>query len=105
MWSLVGPEPLRFSLLEFENLTGLNCEYIKDLETPKCDVTPEMVSFWGMLGVHLEVGPTTDQIIADLEEMRGLVQEDRKRLAYLSIFTGFIEGRKFSTATRSTLQG
>ncbi|KAG2275342.1 hypothetical protein Bca52824_057897 [Brassica carinata] len=25
------------------------------------------------------------------------------RLAYLSIFTGFIEGRKFSTATRSTL--
>ena len=44
MWSLVGPEPLMFSLLEFENLTGLNCEYIEDLETPKCDVTPEMVS-------------------------------------------------------------
>nr|VDD51999.1 unnamed protein product [Brassica oleracea] len=56
MWSLVGPEPLRFSLLEFENLTGLNCEYIEDLETPKCDVTQEMVSFWGMLGVHLKLG-------------------------------------------------
>ncbi|KAF3534539.1 hypothetical protein DY000_02038130 [Brassica cretica] len=24
LWSLVGPEPVRFSLLEFENLTGLN---------------------------------------------------------------------------------
>ncbi|WZZ90192.1 hypothetical protein YC2023_118771 [Brassica napus] len=103
MWSLVGPEPLRFSLLEFENLTGLNCEYIEDLETPKCDVTPEMVSFWGMLGVHLEAGPTTDQIIAALKRCGDWSREDRKRLAYLSIFTGFIEGRKFSTATRSTL--
>ena len=28
LWSLIGPEPVRFSLLEFENLTGLNCEYI-----------------------------------------------------------------------------
>jgi len=103
LWSLVGPEPVRFSLLEFENLTGLNCEYIEDLETPKCDVTPEMVSFWGMLGVHLEAGPTTDQIIAALKRCGDWSREDRKRLAYLSIFTGFIEGRKFSTATRSTL--
>ncbi|KAL0716735.1 hypothetical protein Bca4012_066057 [Brassica carinata] len=103
MWSLVGPEPLRFSLLEFENLTGLNCEYIEDLETPKCEVTKEMVSFWGMLGVHLEAGPTTDQIIAALKRCEDWSTEDRKRLAYLSIFTGFIEGRKFSTATRSSL--
>ncbi|KAL0816402.1 hypothetical protein Bca101_072846 [Brassica carinata] len=83
MWSLVGPEPLRFSLLEFENLTGLNCEYIEDLETPKCDVTQEMVSFWGCWE---------------------FIRNGRsQRLAYLSIFTGFIEGRKFSTATRSTV--
>ncbi|KAL0745562.1 hypothetical protein Bca101_101941 [Brassica carinata] len=83
MWSLVGPEPLRFSLLEFENLTGLNCEYIEDLETPKCDVTPEMVSF-GDAGSSSEAGPTTAARV-------------------LSIFTGFIEGRQFSTSTRSTL--
>ena len=25
LWSLVGPQPVRFSLLEFEDLTGLNC--------------------------------------------------------------------------------
>lgn len=103
MWCLVGPEPLRFSLLEFEMITGLNCEYIEDLDTPKCDVTPEMVSFWGMMGVHLEAGPTTDQIIAALKRCGDWSTEDRKRLAYLSIFTGFIEGRKFSTATRATL--
>uniref|UniRef100_A0A0D3C7P0 DUF1985 domain-containing protein n=1 Tax=Brassica oleracea var. oleracea TaxID=109376 RepID=A0A0D3C7P0_BRAOL len=56
-----------------------------------------------MLGVHLEAGPTTDQIIAALQRCGDWSREDRKRLAYLSIFTGFIEGRKFSTATRSTL--
>ncbi|XP_056847296.1 uncharacterized protein LOC130497990, partial [Raphanus sativus] len=103
MWCLVGPEPARFSLLEFENITGLNCEYIEDLETPECEVTPKMVSFWGMMGVHLEAGPTTDQIIAALKRCGDWSREDRKRLAYLSIFTGFIEGRKFSTATRATL--
>ncbi|XP_056841686.1 uncharacterized protein LOC130494881 [Raphanus sativus] len=103
MWCLVGPEPARFSLLEFENITGLNCEYIEDLETPECEVTPEMVSFWGMMGVHLEAGPTTDQIIAALKRCGDWSREDRKRLAYLSIFTGFIEGRKFSSATRAVL--
>ncbi|KAJ4884704.1 Uncharacterized protein Rs2_34797 [Raphanus sativus] len=84
-------------------ITGLNCEYIEDLDTPKCDVTPEMVSFWGKMGVYLEAGPTTDQIIDALKRCGDWSTEDRKRLAYLSIFTGFIEGRKFSTATRATL--
>ncbi|KAL0747242.1 hypothetical protein Bca101_029244 [Brassica carinata] len=74
MWSFVGPEPLRFSLLEFENLTGLNCEYIEDLETPKCGVTPRWF-LSGMLGVHPEVGQL-DRIIADRRDA-GLVQEDR----------------------------
>nr|VDD49471.1 unnamed protein product [Brassica oleracea] len=45
LWSLVGPEPVRFSLLEFENLTGLNCEYIEDLERPHYVVTKELTSF------------------------------------------------------------
>ncbi|XP_033134260.1 uncharacterized protein LOC117127724 [Brassica rapa] len=34
LWSLVGVEPLRFSLHEFEEITGLNCEYVKNLENP-----------------------------------------------------------------------
>ncbi|KAL0788495.1 hypothetical protein Bca101_004741 [Brassica carinata] len=63
MWSRWS-EPLRFSLLEFENLTGLNCEYIEDLETPKCDVTQRWF-LSGMLGVHRKLGQL-DQIIADL---------------------------------------
>ncbi|KAG2277026.1 hypothetical protein Bca52824_059581 [Brassica carinata] len=59
MWSLWS-EPLRFSPLEFENLTGLNRKYIEDLETPKCDVTPRWF-LSGMLGVHPKLGqPSID---------------------------------------------
>ncbi|KAF2590189.1 hypothetical protein F2Q70_00039694 [Brassica cretica] len=81
LWSLVGLEPVRFSLLEFENLTGLNCEYIEDLERPHSIVTKELTSFWEMLGVHVEVGTSTQEIIAALERCEGWSRDDRKRLA------------------------
>ncbi|KAF3550233.1 hypothetical protein DY000_02004573 [Brassica cretica] len=70
LWSLVGPQSVRFSLLEFENLTDV--------------------------GVHVEVGPSTQKIIAAFERCEGWSRDDRKRLAYLAIFTGYIEGRKYS---------
>ncbi|KAF8107473.1 hypothetical protein N665_0121s0026 [Sinapis alba] len=50
-WSLVGADPVRFSLIEFEHLTGPNCEYIENLENPICMVTKKMASFWKRLGV------------------------------------------------------
>nr|VDD50278.1 unnamed protein product [Brassica oleracea] len=103
LWSLVGPQPVRFSLLEFENLTGLNCEYIEDLDRPHSVVTKELTSFWEMLGVHVEAGPSTQEKIAALERCEGWSRDDRKRLAYLAIFTGYIEGRKYSTPTRVSL--
>ncbi|KAG2274849.1 hypothetical protein Bca52824_057404 [Brassica carinata] len=59
-----------------------------------------MVSF-GDAGVHPKLGqPRSDN---SRPQRCGIGPvEDRKLLAALSIFTGFIEGRKFSTATRST---
>ncbi|KAF3524609.1 hypothetical protein F2Q69_00050184 [Brassica cretica] len=84
LWSLVGPGPVRFSLLEFENLTGLNCEYIEDLERPHCVVSKELTSFWEMLGVHVEAGPSTQEIIAALERCEGWSRDDRKRLAVIN---------------------
>ncbi|CAN6867209.1 unnamed protein product [Brassica oleracea] len=96
-------KPVRFSLLEFEHLTGLNCEYIEDLERPHSVVTKELTSFLEMLGVHVEAGPSTQEIIAALERCEGWSRDDRKRLAYLAIFTGYIEGRKYSTPTRVSL--
>ncbi|KAF3595976.1 hypothetical protein DY000_02020499 [Brassica cretica] len=64
LWSLVGPQPVRFSLLEFEHLTGLNCDYIEDLENPRVEVTKEMAAFWEMMGVDVDAGPTTEHIKA-----------------------------------------
>ncbi|KAF3517853.1 hypothetical protein DY000_02064166 [Brassica cretica] len=73
LWSLVVSQHVRFSLIEFEHLTGLNCDYIKDLENPRCEVTKEMAAFWEMVGVDLDTGPR------------------------------YIGGKKFSTATRASL--
>ncbi|KAL0796430.1 hypothetical protein Bca101_067807 [Brassica carinata] len=71
LWCLVAPQPVRFSLLEFENLTGLNCEYIENLERPNCVVTKELASFWEKLGVDVEAGPSTEQIVAAFGRCEG----------------------------------
>jgi len=60
LWSLVVSQPVRFSLIEFEHLTGLNCDYIKDLENPRCEVTKEMAAFWEKMGVDLDTGPSIE---------------------------------------------
>ncbi|XP_033135946.1 uncharacterized protein LOC103838853 [Brassica rapa] len=101
--SHVGPQPVSFSLLEFEHLTGLNCDYIEDLENPRVEVTKEMAAFWEIMGVDVDAGPTTEQIKAAFGRCEEWFRDDRMRLGYLAIFTGFIEGRKYSTATRTSL--
>ncbi|KAF3514370.1 hypothetical protein F2Q69_00007381 [Brassica cretica] len=103
LWSLVGPQPVRFSLLEFEHLTGLNCDYIEDLENPRVEVKKEMAAFWEMMGVDVDAGPSTEHIKAAFGRCEEWSREDSMWLGYLSIFTGFIEGRKYSTATRASL--
>ncbi|XP_013729290.3 uncharacterized protein LOC106432990 [Brassica napus] len=103
LWSLVGPQPVRFSLLEFEHLTGLNCDYIEDIENPRVEVTKEMAAFWEMMGVDVDAGPTTEHIKASFGRCEEWSREDRMRLGYLAIFTGFIEGRKYLTAIRASL--
>ncbi|KAF8100811.1 hypothetical protein N665_0216s0011 [Sinapis alba] len=103
LWSLVGADPVRFSLIEFEQLTGLNSEYIEHLENPRCEVTNEMASFWERIGVSVDVGPSSEQIIRALKRCQERSRDDRMRLGYLAIFSGFIEGRKYSSATRASL--
>ncbi|KAF8116707.1 hypothetical protein N665_0015s0079 [Sinapis alba] len=103
LWSLVGADPVRFSLLEFEQLTGLNCEYIEHLENPRCEVTNEIASFWERIGVSVDAGPSSEQIIRALKRCQEWSRDDRMRLGYLAIFSGFIERRKYSSATRASL--
>nr|VDC94048.1 unnamed protein product [Brassica oleracea] len=65
-------------MLEFENLTGLNCEYIEDLERPH------------------------SAIIASLERCEGWSRDDRKRLADISVVTllmGFMQALRVRVYT------
>ncbi|KAF8074318.1 hypothetical protein N665_1114s0007 [Sinapis alba] len=103
LWCLVGPEPARFSLIVLEHLTGLNCDYVENLKNPRCEVTEETTAFWQLLGVCIDAGPTTEQIIAACKRCAEWSQDDQMRLGYLAIFTGFIEGKKFLTVTRASL--
>ncbi|KAF3524165.1 hypothetical protein F2Q69_00046336 [Brassica cretica] len=59
LWSLVGPEPVRFSLLEFEHLTGLNCDYIEDLENPRCEHLGDARSGLGMIACGSDTLPSS----------------------------------------------
>ncbi|KAF8087945.1 hypothetical protein N665_0560s0023 [Sinapis alba] len=103
LWCLVGSEPARFSLIEFEHLTGLNCDYVENLENLRCGVTEETTAFLQLLGVDIDFGPTTEQIIAACKRCAEWSRDDQMRLGYLAIFTQFMEGRKFSTVTRASL--
>ncbi|CAN7042895.1 unnamed protein product, partial [Brassica rapa subsp. trilocularis] len=64
LWCLFGPQRARFSLIEFEHITGLNCEYIKNLDNPTVEVTYELACFWELMGVDIDAGPSSLQIIA-----------------------------------------
>ncbi|CAN7065761.1 unnamed protein product, partial [Brassica rapa subsp. trilocularis] len=103
LWSLVVSQPVRFSLIEFEHLTGLNCDYIKDLENPRCEVTTEMAAFWEKMRVDLDTGPSIEQITEAFYNCDEWSRDDRMRLGYLAIHAGYIEGKKFSSATSASL--
>ncbi|CDY49529.1 BnaCnng17530D [Brassica napus] len=62
-----------------------------------------MAAFWEMMGVDVDAGPTTEHIKASFGRCEEWSREDRMRLGYLAIFTGFIEGRKYLTAIRASL--
>ncbi|XP_048604904.1 uncharacterized protein LOC106378232 [Brassica napus] len=103
LWSLVVSQPVRFSLIEFEHLTGLNCDYIKDLENPRCEVTTEMVAFWEKMRVDIDTGPSIEQITEAFYNCDEWSPDDRMRLRYLAIYAGYIEGKKFLSATSASL--
>ncbi|XP_056864050.1 uncharacterized protein LOC130511192 [Raphanus sativus] len=101
LWSLIGPHPVRFSLIEFEHLTGLNCKYIENLDNPALEVTDELARFWELMGVDIDAGPNTLQIIAACKRCQEWSRVDRMRLGYLAIYLGYIEEKKNSSATRA----
>ncbi|XP_033141290.1 uncharacterized protein LOC103849793 [Brassica rapa] len=101
LWCLFGPQLARFSLIEFEHITGLNCEYIKNLDNSTIEVTDELARFWELMGLDIDAGPSSLQIIATCKKFGEWSQDDRIRLGYLAIYTGYIEGKKNSSPTRA----
>ncbi|KAG5375504.1 hypothetical protein IGI04_040100 [Brassica rapa subsp. trilocularis] len=87
----------------FEHLTGLNCDYIKDLENPRCEVTTEMAAFWEKMRVDIDTGPSIEQITEAFYNCDEWSRDDRMRLGYLAIYAGYIERKKFSSATSASL--
>ncbi|CAF2055812.1 unnamed protein product [Brassica napus] len=103
LWSFVGVEPLRFSLHVFEEITGLNCEYVKNLENPLVEVTTNMKAFWAQMGVNFDRGPSIDELTTACQRCRTWSLDDRLRLGYLAIYAGFIEAARTSSPTRASL--
>ncbi|CAA7056823.1 unnamed protein product [Microthlaspi erraticum] len=103
IWSAVGVQPVRFSLNEFEHITGLNCEYKEALTKPETVNTDEMKDFWRKLGVNEKLGPSVDELLAACQWAGEWSREDRLRLGFLAVYAGFIDARKSSTHTRVAL--
>lgn len=87
LWFHIGPEPVRFFLIEFEHLTGLNYECIKNLDNPAVEVTDELARFWELMAVDIDAGPSSQQIVAACERCGEWSRDDRMRLGYLAIYT------------------
>lgn len=83
IWSLIGGRPVRFSLLEFAVITGLNCDPI-DAED-KCNV--DHTEFWGELQVKPEEGPSWEELVTIMPHATGWPDEKKKRLALLFILS------------------
>ncbi|KAF2616740.1 hypothetical protein F2Q68_00040118 [Brassica cretica] len=62
-----------------------------------------MAAFWEKMGVDLDTGPSIEQITEAFYRCNEWSRDDRKRLGYLAIYAGYIEGKKFSTATSASL--
>ncbi|ESQ51213.1 hypothetical protein EUTSA_v10017847mg [Eutrema salsugineum] len=99
IWSLLGTTPIRFSLHEFEEITGLNCGYVDDLALTDLALEDDTRAFWELMGVDAESGPSTTEIIEACSNCSSWSRDDRLRLGYLGIYAGFIVATRPGSST------
>ncbi|XP_024006554.1 uncharacterized protein LOC112083061 [Eutrema salsugineum] len=99
IWSLIGTTPIRFSLHEFEEITGLNCGYVDDLALTDLALEDDTRAFWELMGVDAKSGPSTTKIIEACSNCSSWSRDDRLRLGYLGIYAGFIVATRPSSST------
>ncbi|XP_010431051.1 PREDICTED: uncharacterized protein LOC104715335 [Camelina sativa] len=78
VWFLVGGKPLRFSLYEYEEISGLNCEKIDETEF-EVDHTP----LWAALKVKAFNGPNWEELVEGLRSCRGWSDEMKTQIVRL----------------------
>ena len=94
IWSLIGVNPVRLSLVEFAEITGLQCHPVDKLMTPETKVTEATKDFWRLLGVNQEMGPSIKDLIAAAKKCQSWARVDRIRLGYLALYVGYIDAQK-----------
>ncbi|XP_024009404.1 uncharacterized protein LOC112084490 [Eutrema salsugineum] len=104
IWSLIGTNPVRFSLHEFEEITGLNCGYVDDLALTDLTLSDDTRAFWELMGVDAESGPSTIEIIEACSNCSSWSQDDRLRLGYLGIYAGFIVATRPGLSTNHLIK-
>lgn len=83
MWCLLGDQPVRFSLNEFQHLTGLNCG-----EFPRDDAVMNYeTEFWTLLKLRPNKGPNWESLTKSLDECSGWSVQDRTRLGLLCLLS------------------
>ncbi|KAL0696265.1 hypothetical protein Bca4012_063445 [Brassica carinata] len=94
LWFLIEKQPARFSLFEFEDITGLNCDPIPNRMVVK-DVEKSN-HFWGLFKLkHPRSTPSSEDVLAlcqSPEVCQSWSREDQIRLCYLAILTGSLLG-------------
>ncbi|ESQ27148.1 hypothetical protein EUTSA_v10019746mg [Eutrema salsugineum] len=80
-WTLIGGRPVRFSLLEYAEITGLNCYAIDPNDKLEIDHT----EFWAEIGVRGGEGPNWNELKAQMKTCQAWNFEKKKMLALLFI--------------------
>ncbi|ESQ43703.1 hypothetical protein EUTSA_v10015771mg [Eutrema salsugineum] len=99
IWSLISTTPVRFSLHEVEEITGLNCRYVDDVALADLELSYEMWAFWEQMGVDDELGPSTFEIIEACSNCSSWSRGDKLCLGYLGIYAGFIVATRPALST------
>ncbi|ESQ37567.1 hypothetical protein EUTSA_v10003101mg [Eutrema salsugineum] len=80
-WTLIGGRPVRFSLFEYAEITGLNCDPIDPNDKLEIDHT----EFWAEIGVRGGEGPNWNELEARMKTCQAWTYEKKKMLALLFI--------------------
>ncbi|XP_024013601.1 uncharacterized protein LOC112087823 [Eutrema salsugineum] len=88
MWSLVGSKPIRFSLYEYGDITGLNIDPFEAKDTWDVDHK----ELWGEMGVSTIEGPNLKELLTVLGRCRPWDFEKRRMVGLLCLLSIGIYG-------------